>query len=149
VHPLLVIFALLAGQQLYGFAGVFVTLPLLAIGRELFRFLSERIGLETWGNGPLPVEVPVEVHGPRAAPPPTVPGRRPATAGRTAELPTSDCGVGAIASWLDGARSAASSNASSAPRRGPSASGTCRTSGRPWPARASSRSAGGSRRSRP
>src|SRR4249920_3496861 len=58
VHPLLVIFALLAGQQLYGFAGVFVTLPLLAIGRELFWFLRERIGLEPWGNGPVPVEVP-------------------------------------------------------------------------------------------
>jgi len=80
VHPLLVIFALLAGQQLYGFAGVFVTLPLLAVGRELFRFLRERIGLEPWGNGPVPVEVPVEVHGPATPPPPT-PGGGPATAG--------------------------------------------------------------------
>jgi predicted PurR-regulated permease PerM len=82
VHPLLVIFALLAGQQLYGFAGVFVTLPLLAVGRELFRFLRERIGLEPWGNGPVPVEVPVEVHGPVPQPPPTVPpGGGGATAG--------------------------------------------------------------------
>src|SRR6476659_1349721 len=82
VHPLLVIFALLAGQQLYGFAGVFVTLPLLAIGRELFWFLRERIGLEPWGNGPVPVEVPVEVQGPAPPPPPTVPpGGGPATAG--------------------------------------------------------------------
>ena len=53
VHPLLVIFALLAGQQLYGFAGVFVTLPLVAIGRELFSFMRERIGLETVGQRPV------------------------------------------------------------------------------------------------
>jgi predicted PurR-regulated permease PerM len=79
VHPLLVIFALLAGQQLYGFAGVFVTLPLLAIGRELFSFLRERIGLEPWGNAPVPVEVPIEAQGP--APPTVPPGGGPATAG--------------------------------------------------------------------
>jgi hypothetical protein len=79
VHPLLVIFALLAGQQLYGFAGVFVTLPLLAIGRELFSFMRERIGLEPWGNAPVPVEVPIEPHGP--APPTVPPGGGPATAG--------------------------------------------------------------------
>jgi predicted PurR-regulated permease PerM len=81
VHPLLVIFALLAGQQLYGFAGVFVTLPLLAIGRELFSFMRERIGLEPWRNASLAVEVPIEPKGP-APPPPTVPpGGGPATAG--------------------------------------------------------------------
>jgi hypothetical protein len=58
-----------------------VTLPLLAIGRELFSFLRERIGLESWSDAPLPVEVSVEVHGP-APPPPTVPpGGGPATAG--------------------------------------------------------------------
>jgi predicted PurR-regulated permease PerM len=79
VHPLLVIFALLAGQQLYGFAGVFVTLPLLAIGRELFSFLRERIGLEPWGNAPVPVEVSIEAQGP--APPTVPPGGGPATAG--------------------------------------------------------------------
>ncbi|HET7427836.1 MAG TPA: AI-2E family transporter [Gaiellales bacterium] len=75
VHPLLVIFALLAGEQLYGLAGVFITLPLVAVGRELFAFLRERIGMQQWTNGPLTVEVPVEVE-PR---PPTDPG--PATAG--------------------------------------------------------------------
>jgi hypothetical protein len=60
---------------------VFVTLPLLAIGRELFSFMRERIGLEAWGNAPLQVEVPIEAQGP-APPPPTVPpGGGPATAG--------------------------------------------------------------------
>ena len=78
VHPLLVIFALLAGQQLYGFAGVLVTLPLVAVGREMWAFFHERLGLETWSNGPVPVEVPVEVHAP---PPAKPPGAGPATAG--------------------------------------------------------------------
>ncbi|HYW28433.1 MAG TPA: AI-2E family transporter [Gaiellales bacterium] len=80
VHPLLVIFALLAGEQLYGLAGVFITLPLVAVGRELFAFLRERIGMEQWRQGPLTVEVPVEVDPPRPPPPPPAePG--PATAG--------------------------------------------------------------------
>jgi len=80
VHPLVVIFALLAGEQLYGLAGVFITLPLVAVGRELLAFLRERIGLEEWARGPLTVDVPVEVEaGPPPAPPPADPG--PATAG--------------------------------------------------------------------
>jgi predicted PurR-regulated permease PerM len=79
VHPLLVIFALLAGQQLYGFGGVFLTLPLVAVGREVTAFLRERIRLESWQGGSLQVEVPVEVHGPSRAPPPS-PGGPPATA---------------------------------------------------------------------
>jgi predicted PurR-regulated permease PerM len=73
VHPLLVIFALLAGEQLYGVPGVFVTLPLVAVGREVVAFLRDRIGLESWAGAPIPVEVPVEVHAdapPPAAPPP-------------------------------------------------------------------------------
>jgi predicted PurR-regulated permease PerM len=80
VHPLVVIFALLAGEQLYGLAGVFITLPLVAVGRELLAFLRERIGLQEWVHGPLTVEVPVEVEGgPPPAPPPA--GTGPATAG--------------------------------------------------------------------
>jgi predicted PurR-regulated permease PerM len=79
VHPLVVIFALLAGEQLYGLAGVFITLPLVAVGRELLAFLRERIGLQEWMHGPLTVEVPVEVEGPPPAPPPA--GTGPATAG--------------------------------------------------------------------
>jgi predicted PurR-regulated permease PerM len=84
VHPLLVIFALLAGEQLYGLAGVFITLPLVAVGRELFAFLRERIGLEAWAKAPLTVEVPVEVEGrgpPPAPPTPPAGGADPATAG--------------------------------------------------------------------
>jgi predicted PurR-regulated permease PerM len=81
VHPLLVIFALLAGEQLYGLAGVFITLPLVAVGRELFSFLRERIGLEAWARAPLTVEVPVEVEGRGPPPAPPAGGADPATAG--------------------------------------------------------------------
>ena len=73
VHPLLVIFALLAGAQLYGLPGVFVTLPLVAVGRELFSFFRGRIGLESWAGAPIPVEVPVEVHPPDSPPPASAP----------------------------------------------------------------------------
>ncbi len=69
VHPLLVIFALLAGAQLYGLPGVFVTLPLVAVGREVTSFLRGRIGLESWSGAPIPVEVPVEVQPPPPPPP--------------------------------------------------------------------------------
>ncbi len=52
VHPLAVIFALLAGEELYGIAGVLVTLPLVAVGREIIVFLHERIGIATWKDSP-------------------------------------------------------------------------------------------------
>ena len=71
VHPLVVIFSLLAAAQLYGIAGVFLALPLVAIGREVVLFLRERISFESWRGQPLPVEVPVEVTPPD--PPPGAP----------------------------------------------------------------------------
>jgi predicted PurR-regulated permease PerM len=77
VHPLLVIFALLAGEQLYGLPGVLVTLPLVAVGREVVSFLRDRIGLESWAGAPIPVEVPVELHAP--PPPPVPPAGGPTT----------------------------------------------------------------------
>jgi predicted PurR-regulated permease PerM len=61
VHPLVVIFALLAAGELYGFAGVLLAMPLVAIGREVAAFMLERMGLETWRDGgPVPVEVELE-----------------------------------------------------------------------------------------
>jgi predicted PurR-regulated permease PerM len=48
LHPLLVIFGLLAGGEIYGFAGILVALPLLAAGRAAWEFFSERISLENW-----------------------------------------------------------------------------------------------------
>ncbi|HET8527665.1 MAG TPA: AI-2E family transporter [Gaiellaceae bacterium] len=48
LHPLLVIFGLLAGGEIYGFPGILVALPLLAAGRAAWEFFSERIELQRW-----------------------------------------------------------------------------------------------------
>ena len=48
VHPLLVIFGILAGAQIMGIGGILLALPLLAVGREIVEFLRERIRLGTW-----------------------------------------------------------------------------------------------------
>jgi len=61
LHPLLVIFGLLAGGEIYGLPGVLVALPLLAAGRAMWEFFAERISLEPWRQGgPPPVEVELE-----------------------------------------------------------------------------------------
>ena len=60
LHPLLVIFGLLAGGELYGLPGVLVALPLLAVMRAIYEFFSERVELEDWKGGVVPVEVDVE-----------------------------------------------------------------------------------------
>jgi predicted PurR-regulated permease PerM len=57
LHPLLVIFGLLAGAELYGLPGIFVALPLLAVMRAMWEFFSERVELEQWKAGEVPVEV--------------------------------------------------------------------------------------------
>jgi predicted PurR-regulated permease PerM len=65
-HPLLVIFALVAGAELYGIIGAILSLPLLAMGREVAIFLRRRIRLEPWpasgyaGAG-LDITVPVRI----------------------------------------------------------------------------------------
>jgi predicted PurR-regulated permease PerM len=64
LHPLLVIFGLLAGGEIYGLPGVLVALPLLAAFRAIWEFFSGRIELERWdeaaGGERLPVPVDVE-----------------------------------------------------------------------------------------
>jgi hypothetical protein len=63
LHPLLVIFGLLAGGAIYGFAGVLVALPFLAACRAAWEFFSERVALEPWPSslgGPIPVQVEIE-----------------------------------------------------------------------------------------
>jgi predicted PurR-regulated permease PerM len=71
LHPLLVIFGLLAGGALYGIPGVLVALPTMAAGRAIWEFFGERIDLESWDDlrgGGVPVEV--ELEPPRAEEPP-------------------------------------------------------------------------------
>jgi predicted PurR-regulated permease PerM len=80
LHPLLVIFGLLAGGEIYGLPGVFVALPLLAAGRACWEFFSERVALEPWDeSGPVPVEVEAKRPAPVPSEPPSVP---PAAANR-------------------------------------------------------------------
>jgi predicted PurR-regulated permease PerM len=61
LHPLLVIFGLLAGGEIYGLPGILISLPLLAVLRAIWEFFGERVELEPWdAGGVVPVEVEVE-----------------------------------------------------------------------------------------
>ena len=74
LHPLLVIFGLLAGGEVYGLAGILVALPLLAAARAMYEFFSERVQLEAW-NAAGPIDVEVEIEQPPVVP---VPDTQPA-----------------------------------------------------------------------
>jgi predicted PurR-regulated permease PerM len=52
INPLLVIFALLLGGQIYGFIGAFIALPLAAIVRETVVYLRRHLVLEPWPRAP-------------------------------------------------------------------------------------------------
>ena len=62
LHPLLVIFGLLAGGALYGLPGVLLALPTMAALRAIWEFFGERVELEDWedGEAPLPVDVDLD-----------------------------------------------------------------------------------------
>jgi predicted PurR-regulated permease PerM len=65
LNPLLVIFALLLGGEIYGFIGALIALPLAAILRETAVYLKEHLIFEPWGtSSPLIVA---------QAPPPMLP----------------------------------------------------------------------------
>ena len=50
INPLLVIFALLIGGRLYGFAGAFIALPIAAVLRETVVYLRRHLVLEPWNT---------------------------------------------------------------------------------------------------
>jgi predicted PurR-regulated permease PerM len=50
INPLLVIFALLLGLQLYGIIGALVALPILSVLRETFVYLRRHLVFEPWGR---------------------------------------------------------------------------------------------------
>jgi predicted PurR-regulated permease PerM len=50
INPLLVIFALLIGAELYGILGALIALPLAAVGRETVVYLRRHLVLEPWGT---------------------------------------------------------------------------------------------------
>jgi predicted PurR-regulated permease PerM len=76
LHPLLVIFGLLTGGELYGLTGALLALPLLAAGRAIWEFASERVTLERWqGGGDVVVPVELEEEPPQAEIKPLAPRR--------------------------------------------------------------------------
>ena len=52
INPLLVIFALLLGGQLYGFLGALISLPIAAVVRETVVYLRRHLVLEPWPRTP-------------------------------------------------------------------------------------------------
>jgi predicted PurR-regulated permease PerM len=62
LHPLLVIFGLAAGAELYGLPGALTALPLLAVGRAIWEFFADRITLQPWSDEEA---TPVELVEPR------------------------------------------------------------------------------------
>jgi len=81
INPLLVIFALLMGGRLYGFAGAFLALPLAAVVRESVVYFREHLVLEPWTT-PTAAEL-------GHAPPP--PARRCAECGTPADADAAFC----------------------------------------------------------
>jgi predicted PurR-regulated permease PerM len=72
LHPIPVIFGLLAGGEIYGLPGALIALPMLAAGRAVWEFFAERLELEPWREGDT---VPVEVELGEAKPPPAAASR--------------------------------------------------------------------------
>src|SRR3954468_614969 len=52
INPLLVLFALLLGGQIYGFIGAFMALPIAAVLRETVVYLRRHLVLEPWPRAP-------------------------------------------------------------------------------------------------
>jgi len=67
INPLLVIFALLVGGEIYGFVGALIALPVAAIARETFDYFRRHLVLEDWG-GRDPVAVMTDPSSPPGEP---------------------------------------------------------------------------------
>jgi len=52
VHPLVVIFVILAGQEIHGISGMFIAVPLIPLVRETYLFLRPRVRFEGWDLHP-------------------------------------------------------------------------------------------------
>ncbi len=81
VHPLVVIFAVLIGNQLHGIIGMFIAVPLIPLARETWMFFRARVRFEGWQNTVLDVtgggrrdDPPASIVGPGPAAPPGAPG---------------------------------------------------------------------------
>jgi putative heme transporter len=72
INPLLVIFALLLGGQLYGFVGAFIALPIAAILRESVVYFRRHLTIEGWDLRAVPPAAPEPVPAAPALPAQTV-----------------------------------------------------------------------------
>jgi predicted PurR-regulated permease PerM len=70
LNPLLVIFALLLGGEIYGFVGALIALPIAAIVRETIVYLRRHLVFEPWGSSALMADAPPPPRPPPPAPPP-------------------------------------------------------------------------------
>jgi predicted PurR-regulated permease PerM len=89
INPLLVIFALLLGGQLYGFIGAFISLPLAAILRETVVYFRRHLVFEGWDLPAVPRGEPLPP--PSAPPPPPEPSRRCPECGAPLDAEASAC----------------------------------------------------------
>jgi predicted PurR-regulated permease PerM len=89
INPLLVIFALLLGGQVYGLIGAFIALPIAAILRESFVYFRRHLVLEGWDLPAVAPDAPQT-----GEPPPELPASTPADSGdRGPEPPCPECGA--------------------------------------------------------
>ncbi len=69
INPILVIFALLMGGQLYGLIGAFISLPIAAMVRETVVYFRRHLVLEPWPTAALAgVGTGIEISGPHQCP---------------------------------------------------------------------------------
>ena len=47
VHPVLVLLSVIAAGEVFGLVGLFLAVPVLAVGRVLFDFLRQRVRVTT------------------------------------------------------------------------------------------------------
>jgi predicted PurR-regulated permease PerM len=87
VHPLVVIFGLLVGEQLYGLVGILLSIPVVVILKETLIYGAERLQLAGWQRDEAEMAVSAA---PR--PPPTPPEPAPAPPEAEREAPTESLG---------------------------------------------------------
>jgi predicted PurR-regulated permease PerM len=107
INPILVIFALLIGGRLYGFAGAFLALPLAAVVRESVVYFREHLVLEPWGT-PTASELGYATHPPRPPTPPPSARRCPECGTPAAEEAAYCVACGTELAGADDAAAAAS-----------------------------------------
>jgi len=87
VHPLVVIFGLLVGEQLYGLAGILLAVPMVVILKEAVLYAADHLGVERRGRAAPPAPRPAPPPAPAPAPE-APPAEREAPTTRVVDSPT-------------------------------------------------------------